>query len=339
MELIVWHGQACAAEWQTYLSEGFSGAETMFYTGQAGEAFYAVDGEGRYVIDGLQTDSDSLSALTDSLYYYYAETNCELLESTAGELAFCGIVFHYNKTVPGKLSYYVFYTYGDGYYGAKRVIGNQVEIILPLTKSDMVNKSGANKLGVDAQGTRFDLYINGKYVDGFTDVRIDGGGFGFNNSKRSKAAFADFAIKVELRGGGIEPVEPANTGENAEPAGTRDDFQRYKIPEIPRDPNAAEFQLGNTLGPAHRHWRRAKFLGRFRLFFRFSSMHKAIVYAWVNDETTLRKAGARSDPYAAFSRQLREGNPPDGWEDLLHLNYAHHHRSERPLRSADPARG
>ena len=88
--------------------------------------------------------------------------------------------------------------------------------------------------------------------------------------------------------------------------------------EIPRDPNAAEFQLGNTLGPAHRHWRRAKFLGRFRLFFRFSSMHKAIVYAWVNDETTLRKAGARSDPYAAFSRQLREGNPPDGWEDLLH---------------------
>jgi toxin YhaV len=49
------------------------------------------------------------------------------------------------------------------------------------------------------------------------------------------------------------------------------------LDEIPRDPNAAEFQLGNTLGPAYRHWRRAKFLGRFRLFFRFSSTHKAIV--------------------------------------------------------------
>jgi hypothetical protein len=24
------------------------------------------------------------------------------------------------------------------------------------------------------------------------------------------------------------------------------------------------------------------------------------------------------DPYRAFSRRLREGNPPDGWEDLLH---------------------
>lgn len=89
------------------------------------------------------------------------------------------------------------------------------------------------------------------------------------------------------------------------------------LKEIPRDPNAAEFQLGNTLGAAHRHWRRAKFLGRFRLFFRFSSAHKAIVYAWVNDETTLRKAGAQTDPYAVFIRRLREGDPPDNWDTLL----------------------
>ncbi len=61
------------------------------------------------------------------------------------------------------------------------------------------------------------------------------------------------------------------------------------LDEIPRDPNAPEFQLGNTLGPTHRHWRRAKFLGRFRLFYRFSSAHKAIIYAWVNDESTLEK--------------------------------------------------
>jgi hypothetical protein len=65
--------------------------------------------------------------------------------------------------------------------------------------------------------------------------------------------------------------------------------------EIPRNPNSVEYQLGNTLGPAHRHWRRAKFLGRFRLFYRFSTAHRAIVYAWVNDETTLRKADSRTD--------------------------------------------
>ena len=89
------------------------------------------------------------------------------------------------------------------------------------------------------------------------------------------------------------------------------------LDEIPRDPNAAEFQLGNTLGPKRRHWRRAKFLGRFRLFFRFSSTQKAIVYAWVNDETTLRKAGSQTAPYTVFIKRLKEGNPPDDWDDLL----------------------
>lgn len=87
--------------------------------------------------------------------------------------------------------------------------------------------------------------------------------------------------------------------------------------EIPRDPNAVEFQLGNTLGTAYRHWRRAKFLGRFRIFFRFSSAHKTIVYGWVNDETTLRKAGALTDPYALFTKRLQAGNPPDNWVALL----------------------
>jgi len=89
------------------------------------------------------------------------------------------------------------------------------------------------------------------------------------------------------------------------------------LDEIPRDPNAATYQLGNTLGPSHRHWRRAKFLQRFRLFFRFDSASRIIIYAWVNDENTLRKAGSRSDPYAVFLRRLNDGNPPDGWDDLL----------------------
>lgn len=88
------------------------------------------------------------------------------------------------------------------------------------------------------------------------------------------------------------------------------------LDEIPRDPNASGYQLGNTLGPAHRHWRRAKFLQRFRLFFRFDSTARLIIYAWVNDETTLRKAGARTDPYAVFLRRLAAGDPPDNWEQL-----------------------
>jgi toxin YhaV len=89
------------------------------------------------------------------------------------------------------------------------------------------------------------------------------------------------------------------------------------LDEIPRDPNARVYALGATLGPAHRHWRRAKFLQRFRLFFRFDSASRIIVYAWMNDENTLRKVGARSDPYAVFAQRLDVGDPPDDWNELL----------------------
>jgi toxin YhaV len=42
-----------------------------------------------------------------------------------------------------------------------------------------------------------------------------------------------------------------------------------------------------------------------------------MVYAWVNDESTLRKAGARTDPYLVFQKRLRDGNPPDDWDGLI----------------------
>lgn len=87
--------------------------------------------------------------------------------------------------------------------------------------------------------------------------------------------------------------------------------------EIPRDPGGPEYSLGNTLGPTHRHWRRAKFLGRFRLFFRYHSKAGVIIYAWVNDENTLRKAGGGKDPYHVFGGMLRKGRPPDDWDILI----------------------
>ena len=71
---------------------------------------------------------------------------------------------------------------------------------------------------------------------------------------------------------------------------------------------------GRTTAKAeHRkHWFRAKFgAGRFRLFFRYSTRAKIIVFAWVNDEATLRTYGARSDAYAVFRKMLDKGDPPD----------------------------
>ena len=86
---------------------------------------------------------------------------------------------------------------------------------------------------------------------------------------------------------------------------------------IPRDPAAAQFRQGDTLGPDNRHWFRAKFHQRYRLFFRFSSKDKIIVYVWINDESTLRKAGAKTDAYAVFRAMLRAGDPPQSLEALL----------------------
>jgi toxin YhaV len=86
---------------------------------------------------------------------------------------------------------------------------------------------------------------------------------------------------------------------------------------VPSDPARDEFRQGNTLGTAYRHWRRAKIGRRFRLFFRYDSKSRVIVYAWVNDEHTLRSAGSKSDPYAVFEKMLGRGNPPDDWDALI----------------------
>jgi len=86
---------------------------------------------------------------------------------------------------------------------------------------------------------------------------------------------------------------------------------------VPGDPSRDEFRQGNTLGPACRHWRRAKIGRRFRLFFRYDSTARVIVFAWVNDERTLRSAGSKFDPYAVFEKMLGRGNPPDNWTALL----------------------
>jgi toxin YhaV len=86
---------------------------------------------------------------------------------------------------------------------------------------------------------------------------------------------------------------------------------------IPRDPNSPEFRQGNTLGPDNRHWFRAKFHGRYRLFYPFSNQQRFIIYVRVNDERSLRNAGAKTDPYAVFRAMLESGDPPNSFAELL----------------------
>jgi toxin YhaV len=111
------------------------------------------------------------------------------------------------------------------------------------------------------------------------------------------------------------------------------------LERIPGDLLSPDFRQGNTLGPAHRHWFRAKFgANRFRLFFRADSASRIIVYAWVNDRDTLRKAGASTDPYAVFSGMLNRGNPPGDWSALLAEAEAAVERFNAALNGPAPSR-
>ena len=89
------------------------------------------------------------------------------------------------------------------------------------------------------------------------------------------------------------------------------------LKHVPQDPGASRYRQGNKLGQRYRGWHRAKFNERFRLFFRYSTQQKIIVYGWLNDEATLRKEGARTDAYAEFARMLERGQPPNDWEALV----------------------
>src|SRR5208282_336896 len=86
---------------------------------------------------------------------------------------------------------------------------------------------------------------------------------------------------------------------------------------IPAAPSRPEYRQGKTLGDEYRHWFRAKFFGRFRLFFRYDSRSRIIVYAWVNDERSLRQQGGKRDPYEVFRRMLESGHPPNEWAALM----------------------
>jgi toxin YhaV len=88
------------------------------------------------------------------------------------------------------------------------------------------------------------------------------------------------------------------------------------LDEVPSNPGNPLYRQGNTLGAHYKDWFHVKFLGRFRLFFKYNTKAKLIIYCWVNDETTLRKTGAETDPYKIFARMIKSGRPPNSWADL-----------------------
>ncbi|WP_415184378.1 type II toxin-antitoxin system YhaV family toxin [Phaeovulum sp.] len=87
--------------------------------------------------------------------------------------------------------------------------------------------------------------------------------------------------------------------------------------EIPSDPTDPKFREGNTLADEERHWFRAKFFQQYRPFFRFHVESCVFIFAWVNDDTTLRAFDSRTDAYWVFKGMLEDENPPRDWKVLL----------------------
>lgn len=84
---------------------------------------------------------------------------------------------------------------------------------------------------------------------------------------------------------------------------------KLALDSIPADPALPVYRQGRALGDEFKHWFCAKFFQQYRLFFRYHAKSKMIVYAWVNDEKTLR----------AYNCQRRRKNHPCGGAKVYHF--------------------
>lgn len=101
----------------------------------------------------------------------------------------------------------------------------------------------------------------------------------------------------------------------------------------PGNPGRPEYRLGHTLGAAHTHWCRAKFFQQYRLFFRYHAPARLLVYAWVNDESSLRAYERDDDAYKVFQKMLGRGRPPGDWDALVKESMAEAKRVRQLVRA------
>jgi len=82
--------------------------------------------------------------------------------------------------------------------------------------------------------------------------------------------------------------------------------RRVIMETIPTDPNRADFWLRADLAK----FRRVKGYGlpeRYRVFYVFSQQARVVMIMYLNGSGTLRKQGAKTDPYEVFADLVRSG--------------------------------
>lgn len=132
--------------------------------------------------------------------------------------------------------------------------------------------------------------------------------FVFSTLEQELAALRANVKKELAKGKGAEQIPAAKRLRS---------LQHLMFEAIPQDPENKKYLLGNTLGPEFKQWRRAKFSGQYRLFFRFDARLKVIIYCWVNNEHTLRQYESDTDAYRTFRSLLKAGQVPSEISALL----------------------
>lgn len=96
-------------------------------------------------------------------------------------------------------------------------------------------------------------------------------------------------------------------------------IQKVIKQDVPTDPFHRKFILGKTLGKKYQIWRRVKhgLPQRYRMFFRFHSKCKNIVFVWLNSEGYLRNKGDKHDVYVVFKKLLGNKKIPRDYGDLI----------------------
>ena len=128
--------------------------------------------------------------------------------------------------------------------------------------------------------------------------------------------FAEQREKLEVQVLALRAKSP-DTYKSSNPAKRLNALYRLIFKWIPANPGDENYRLGHALGKENKHWFRAKFFQQYRLFFRYDTGAKIIIYGWVNDDTTLRTYESKSDAYLVFKKMLTKGRPPTDWVKLL----------------------
>ena len=88
--------------------------------------------------------------------------------------------------------------------------------------------------------------------------------------------------------------------------------------DVPADPLNKKYLISKTL-PKNKEYRRVKqgLPPRYRMFFRFSTSQKNIIYVWFNDEFSIRKENDKNDVYQVFKKLLKNKTIPTNYDKLV----------------------